>query len=695
MPEYAPTVDRSTVASLERLLQNSDALIDAHRSQSAAIGRSPAPNAPNVAAAAEGGGVASRLRSPIPSNAAMGLGALGVIGLGASIVGEAARIPGFVQDVRSGEFGRRLQPNQANVDRMLAESRASLAGNQQLNDFAAPLRCRLFGRDCDNSVDGVPFSGDRAPLPPFYGGQGGVGYFYTVQYEGNYGGSTPNWQSQTRSNSGSFAVLGPISGLALRDGGASLWLTTSSGDDRLIDSIGSPGETRFRSYRITSLTRSDGQPDTAGNPAPMPGADLMPITPPSVGNPVDGAGRPNQQRNREQAAPPTIAPAPNPTNPATQPNRTDPRSTPQHPTDVPANPPDNDDNENNSPVSPNNLLPNLPFLPPVVGRVGTPRSPSATGTRTTSVPSSTSTGTQNSPTCFYDNRNIKGDVADANTKLIAMNTYLEATIYGKLLSIDNKLGPQIPNGGISGTLGKVFDFAKKTWDFLQIDRILSVLTFVSVLHNAYMLSNALTQTLFSAFSNILDATGLDEFLGLVDSDDEEVNVGELVGKLADNFFKGIFGVETVDGIKSTWKKWNRIYQAATNILNSIQSMVFSMVEILETISNYTGRIGNALRKSGTVLQNAFNWMNPNANYQDGRFFRYLNNIQETVEVIDQIASEVVSIQDTAEELFDQKEEFNKAVEDAETAVSNTESASKTASTPNVTITPQDERRAET
>jgi len=331
-----------------------------------------------------------------------------------------------------------------------------------------------------------------------------------------------------------------------------------------------------------------------------------------------------------------------------------------------------------------------------------PRTTPRTGTGTGSTPG-TGTGTPSSPTCGYDSLGIKGEVVQANSKLdqvnlgvttlgtgiSGLNAILTHQVLGQLGAVANTINT------VNTTVNTIQGFVKRTWDFLQIDRILSVLTWIAVLHNAYMLSNGLAQTLFSAISNVLDATGLDEFFNLVNSDDEEVDVGQMVGKMTDSFFKSIFGVETVDGIKATWKKYNRIYQAATNMLNSIQSMVFSMVEILETISDYAGKMGNALKKSGVILQNAFNWMNPSANYQNGKFFRYLNNIQETVEIIDEIASEVVSIQDSGRELSDQKEEFDKAVEEAQKKVEDEETKNKTDSTrPEMNITPQDEHKAE-
>lgn len=311
-------------------------------------------------------------------------------------------------------------------------------------------------------------------------------------------------------------------------------------------------------------------------------------------------------------------------------------------------------------------------------------------------------GSPPSSFCSYDSKNISGKVDQTNASLTGIQLFLQEQVLTKVNSIDSKMGNTALTGGVTGALNTIGNTVnaiqsrvKRTWDFLQIDRILSFLTFITVLHNAYMLSAGLTQTLFSVISTALDATGLDEILGLVDSDDEEVNVSEIVGKLTDSFFKSIFGVENVDGFKKAWKKFNRIYQAATNMLYSIQSMVYSMVEILETISDYTGRIGNALKKSGVVLQNAFNWMNPNANYQNGKFFRYLNNIQEGLEVADEIFSEIVSIQDTAREFYDQTEEFNKSVQDAEKLISDAEDKNKNDSTrPLMTISRQDEHKAE-
>lgn len=338
-------------------------------------------------------------------------------------------------------------------------------------------------------------------------------------------------------------------------------------------------------------------------------------------------------------------------------------------------------------------------------RTGNPRAPVTarpvqTQTQLTpQTPEFPGTGT-GTPTnfCSYDSRNISGKVDQTNATLNSIQVVLQQQVLSTVNSIDSKMGSTALTGGVTGALSTIGNtvqtiqnFSKRTWDFLQVDRILSLLTWIGVMHNAYMLSSALTQTLFSAISSALDATGLDEFFKLVKSDDEEVDVGGLVGKMTDSFFKSIFGVESVDGFKQNWKKWNRIYQAASNIIYSVQSMIASMVEILEVISNYTGKIGNALLKSGTVLQNSFNWMNPNMNYQNSKWFRYMNAIQETLELFDEAAQEVVSIQETGAELANQITEMNKELSKGEKEVEDKQNAGKNASTPNVTISNSDER----
>ncbi len=226
-----------------------------------------------------------------------------------------------------------------------------------------------------------------------------------------------------------------------------------------------------------------------------------------------------------------------------------------------------------------------------------------------------------------------------------------------LAVINSKLGPEVP-GGISGALGRVSNIVRKTWDFLQIDRVLNVLTFWVTLHNAMMLSSNVAQTLFSTAGNLLAMFGIGNI-----SEDGTVtpfDVSTIVNQWLDNFFKGVFGAENYSGMKAEWKKWNRIYQAAANVVWSIQSIAHSILSVLEVIGSHISKIGNALRKWGTVGEKAYGWMNPQPNYQN-RFFTALERTEEVVSQVNMVSSEILSAQDAVSQIGKQKEDILRTV----------------------------------
>jgi hypothetical protein len=253
---------------------------------------------------------------------------------------------------------------------------------------------------------------------------------------------------------------------------------------------------------------------------------------------------------------------------------------------------------------------------------------------------------------------------EANSKkLDALQTGLQGVdlallnqMNGKLDVINTKLGPQLSGGGISGFLERFRTAFDKLAKWLHLDRVLNVLTFVATIHNAYMLSNALSQTFFSMVSNVLAA------VGIKDAEGEPLNIANIVGVEVEYFIKSIIGGETVDGIKATWKKYSRIYQAAANIIWSVQSIGYSIISILEIVGSMTGKIGNALKGAGAVFESAYQWFNPQPNYQN-RFFTAIQKSEDVVSQIDSAASEVLSVQDTFTNISQQKSDLEKALSD--------------------------------
>jgi hypothetical protein len=235
-----------------------------------------------------------------------------------------------------------------------------------------------------------------------------------------------------------------------------------------------------------------------------------------------------------------------------------------------------------------------------------------------------------------------------NGALNAGDLALSSQILSKVNTIDQKMGGQL-EGGLAGKLTRL-----SQW--LRLGQIMSVLNFAATLHNAYMLSNALTQTFFSMMSNVLAAAGIK------DDEGNPYDVGSLVGQSIEAFAQTILGVETVDGIKAEWKKFNRIYQAAANIVFSLQSIGYSILEALEVVGSYVGKIGNAMKKFGVVTERAFGWMNPAPNFQN-RFFTSIQNVTEFVEAIDSVAGEVQNIQETAIQLGQQRDALQQGIQE--------------------------------
>ncbi|BAY77951.1 hypothetical protein NIES25_44210 [Nostoc linckia NIES-25] len=246
-----------------------------------------------------------------------------------------------------------------------------------------------------------------------------------------------------------------------------------------------------------------------------------------------------------------------------------------------------------------------------------------------------------------DAANANGNRLDQlNAALNTGNLGANAQLLAGQATILERLGPQIP-GGLSGKLQRL---AK----WLHLDRALNILIWWQTLHNAYMLSANLGQTLTSAISNVLAAIGIE------DAEGSPLDIGAILGGQFDSLAKTVIGESEWGGIKAEFKKWNRIYQAAANLMNSVQSIGYSILSALEVVGSWVALIGNGLKKWGEISEKAYRWMNPTPNFQN-KFFTALENTENVVSQIDVVASEVLSVQDTVNQIGEQKEQFTKAL----------------------------------
>jgi len=192
---------------------------------------------------------------------------------------------------------------------------------------------------------------------------------------------------------------------------------------------------------------------------------------------------------------------------------------------------------------------------------------------------------------------------------------------------------------------------------------LSVMTYVTAVHNAYFLSRDIGDTLFWMISNILDLVGIEK------SDGSQFDVGAIVHNWLETAIKQAIGEETLSGIKESWAKHSRIYQAANNMLWSIRSIVDSTNMVLETTGNYVAKIGNAMRRVGVVTENAYGFMDEKLSVlsKSPSFWQRVNQGLETVDDVTNdlasISGDVLEISQQVTQLQDYREEYNTAIEE--------------------------------
>ena len=97
------------------------------------------------------------------------------------------------------------------------------------------------------------------------------------------------------------------------------------------------------------------------------------------------------------------------------------------------------------------------------------------------------------------------------------------------------------------------------------------------------------------------------------------------------------------------------------MLNSFQNISSIILSGLELVGSYTGKIGNALKKGGEVLENAYGWMNPQPKFN--RITETLQNLQQGASTIQQVTQVPVDIANAVTELTNANTELIKAIKE--------------------------------
>lgn len=242
------------------------------------------------------------------------------------------------------------------------------------------------------------------------------------------------------------------------------------------------------------------------------------------------------------------------------------------------------------------------------------------------------------------NQNSNQNKADI---LGAANAAAQIPELALLYTINSKLGDQV-KGGISGFLGRF-----SAWSALNT--AVSYLTLFATIHNAAMLSRDIAQTLGQSLANVLT------LVGIKDSEGNAVDVGKLINSGIEGLIKNAIGAENYTALSETWSKANRIYQASVNILNSFQGLASTILSGLEITAGRVGKIGNALRQAGEVLESAYSWMNPQPKFN--RVTQALEKLQAGASTIQQVTQAPLDIINATTELTNATTELTKALKE--------------------------------
>ncbi|PHJ57377.1 hypothetical protein VF14_24535 [Nostoc linckia z18] len=243
--------------------------------------------------------------------------------------------------------------------------------------------------------------------------------------------------------------------------------------------------------------------------------------------------------------------------------------------------------------------------------------------------------------------NINQNTNNRINALDIANTGANAALLMGQQTILQRLGNQLP-GGIGGKLTRFTQW-------LQLDRALNVLTFTATVQNHLMLSNDIGQTLLGAFTNVLT------LIGLKDDNDQPYDIGNIINSTIENLVKGIVGAENYTVISEAWSKANRIYQATNNVLNSFLNLSQTILQASEMIASNTGKIGNALRKGGIILESAYGWMNPQPKFN--RVTGFLEKLQNGASTIQMVTQAPLDIVNATTELTTASTDFVKAIKE--------------------------------
>jgi len=266
-----------------------------------------------------------------------------------------------------------------------------------------------------------------------------------------------------------------------------------------------------------------------------------------------------------------------------------------------------------------------------------------------------------------------------NTQLVGINSTVN-TINSGVTGLVNTIGT-----ATSTATNTLFGFATQAYRSLYLDRVYNALSILMQIHNTAMLSRNVGESIGYLLSSSL------ALFGIKDENGSPLDFEEILGNSIQNFLKGFMGENLYNGIGTQFKRLSTIYNAAVNIYDLLLTNLAGIAQGLEIVGEYSGKIGNALKRGGVILYDAYNWMDENIQIKTGRlgFFervdQQLQDIEDIADNFTQVTDNIHNIgysyNEIKEELDNVKSVMNENVTNKETLENE---ATENSQSPNLT-----------
>ena len=200
-------------------------------------------------------------------------------------------------------------------------------------------------------------------------------------------------------------------------------------------------------------------------------------------------------------------------------------------------------------------------------------------------------------------------------------------------------------------------YAETAWKVTRADKIVNALNTMLIIHNGFMLSNNMLDTV----SEIAEA-GLN-VLGIRDEEDKPINIGVAINSKITNLLHATLGKANYEKLTKNLASKMRIYQSGANMLYNIRSIFDSAQDIAETTGENVAFIGNALRRDGVVRENSYRLM-PTDLEPSSRLLYRLERANDALDTLEEVISDARDIKEEFSEMKENAEVFNKEVKEA-------------------------------